>query len=166
MHIYRRVEDDMRPLVKSAMQTSLAVARSVRKTELEGKKNKNKTENAKSAVRDVVRSPSPVPLQKHAGRPKEFETTSSSAPRRLNDIAQAPPEFKKLPHGAVKRAVRGGGGGDGGGGKREGVLSMAQRVMMEEQREKAIARYREMKTNRKREGEGGDERDRDGTDGE
>jgi len=166
VHIYRRVEDDMRPLVKSAMQTSLAVARSVRKTELEGKKNKNKTENAKSAVRDVVRSPSPVPLQKHAGRPKEFETTSSSAPRRLNDIAQAPPEFKKLPHGAVKRAVRGGGGGDGGGGKREGVLSMAQRVMMEGQREKAIARYREMKTNRKREGEGGDERDRDGTDGE
>lgn len=101
-------------------------------------------------------------FDKHAGRPKEFATASSSAPRRLNDIAQAPPEFKRLPRGAVQATTRGASGT--GSGKREGVLSMAQKMMMEQEREKAILRYREMKANRRGEGGGTDERDRTGED--
>ncbi|KAG5348884.1 hypothetical protein C0989_007423, partial [Termitomyces sp. Mn162] len=78
---------------------------------------------------------------KHANKAKEFLTHSSCAPRRLNDIAQAPPEFKRLPRGAVAPD-------QGLGGKRDGVLSMAQKQLMETEREKAIARYREMKNQR------------------
>lgn len=154
----------MRPLVKTAMQGSLLVARNVRKAEIEekaAKKNKDSTSAAKSKLdkKDNVKAPSPPPVEKHAGRPKEFVTTSSSAPRRLNDIAQAPPEFKKLPRGAVRQDD-----GGVGSGKRDGVLSMAQKAMMVEEREKAILRYRELKAKRRREGGGGDERDRDGED--
>ncbi|KAF8875301.1 hypothetical protein BD779DRAFT_214913 [Infundibulicybe gibba] len=99
-HFNRRVEDDMRPLVKSAMQSSLAVSRNARKTEVMAKNDKKNGGKGSSKSRNVtppIRQPSPSPPPKHADRPKEFETLSSSAPRRLNDIAQAPPEFKSFP---------------------------------------------------------------------
>lgn len=145
---YRRVEDDMRPLVKSAMQTSSAASRNVRKTEPEAKHNKSKNTRGKDP------SSTPPPLAKHGGLPKEFQTTSSSAPRRLNDIAQAPPEFKKLPRGASHKATGGANKVRGRAEKLDGVLSMAQKLMMEEEREKAILKYREMK--RKRDEGGGE----------
>jgi hypothetical protein len=71
--------------------------------------------------------------------PKEFEKISTSVPRRLNDVVRAPPDFKKLPRGATRgqeQAFKSG---------KDGILSMAQKVMMEEERAKAIARYRTMK---------------------
>ena len=144
----------MKPLVKSAMQTSSALSRSVRKMEVGAKKPKKIKSSESKVARKPSRSPSP---EKHAGLPKEFQTTSSSAPRRLNDIAQAPPEFKRLPRGAQKAT---GGMKKAGSGrdKHDGVLSMAQKLMMEQEREKAIMRYREMK--QKRRGEEGDGRDR------
>jgi hypothetical protein len=85
-------------------------------------------------------------------RPKEFATTSSAAPRRLNDIATAPPELKRLPRGAAKHPA----GGNAkttkrGAGAGAGVLSMAQRAMMEVERENAIRRYREMKERKAKE---------------
>lgn len=88
-------------------------------------------------------------------KPKEFERVQTSAPKRLNDIVLAPPQLTKLPRKAKKLAAQGGGGGGGlgkgageGGGARslsEGVRSMAQKAMMEEERERAIRLYREMK---------------------
>lgn len=168
-----RVEDDMRPLVKSAVQASNAVVRNARKAEMEVKAKRQQKKNPKADSEDddeekpkpkSKRKPppsAPLPVaDKHADGLKEFEKLSSSTPRRLNDIAQAPPEFKKLPRGAVVAAERASNGT--GSGKREGILSMAQKSMMEKEREKAIARYREMKANRRKAGEGGDERDRDG----
>jgi hypothetical protein len=78
-------------------------------------------------------------------RPKEFATTSSAAPRRLNDIATAPPELKRLPRGAAKHPAGGNAKTTKGASAGAGVLSMAQRAMMEVERENAIRRYREMK---------------------
>ncbi|KAG6845938.1 hypothetical protein H0H93_015961, partial [Arthromyces matolae] len=141
-HFNRRVEDDMRTLVKSAVQSSNAAIRNVAKTEKEARIAKHNAKNgvAKSS-KPVDNPPPPVapPADKHAHKAKEFLTTSTSAPRRLNDIAQAPPEFKRLPRGAVTSE-------QGSAGKREGVISMAQKLMLEQEREKAIARYRELKS--------------------
>lgn len=160
-HFNRQVEDGMRPLVKSAVQSSSAQARKVKKSELDAK-SKSKSKNTATAA-DTKRDPSqrPEPVSKHDGRPTEFQKSSTSAPRRLNDIAQAPPEFKKLPRGVKDRvdktkALSG----------REGVLSMKQKLMMEEEREKAIARYRALKERRRLEGGGGGERYAGGDDDE
>lgn len=148
----------MRPLVKSAMQSSLSVARNVRKAEVEAKakakeqKILSKTATSKTPKSRRSRSPSPLPPQPkipHADGMKEFKTTSSSAPRRLNDIAQAPPEFKQLPRGAAVTKP-GKGQGDAGGGVAGSVVSMAQKLMMEQEREKAILRYRQLKASRRK----------------
>ncbi|KAF7967842.1 hypothetical protein HWV62_32918 [Athelia sp. TMB] len=153
-HFNRRVEHDMRPLVKSAIQLSSAQVRKVKKIELEEKAKSKPSKKSKAAEEEPERSPSPPPV-KHAGRPKEFQKNSTSAPRRLNDIAQAPPEFKKLPRGAVEADKLKPNGSAG----REGVLSMKQKAMMEEEREKVIARYRALKERRRAEGGFGGERD-------
>ncbi|KAF8989944.1 hypothetical protein BDQ17DRAFT_1256344 [Cyathus striatus] len=143
-HFNKRVEDDMRPLVRSAAQVAKATKRIAIREELKlQKENKKGKKNAGKSVKEAAREPSPPPVptpSKHANSVKEFATLSSSAPRRLNDIAQAPPEFKKLPRGATANST----------GKHEGVLSMAQKSMMEKEREKAIARYRELKASRRK----------------
>ena len=58
---------------------------------------------------------------------------------------QAPPEIKKLPRKAKKLAAEGGQKGEGMKSLRDGVMSMAQKAIMEEERERAIRLYREMK---------------------
>ena len=73
--------------------------------------------------------------------PREFQTISSSAPRSLHEVVQAPPEFHKLPRGARRSR-------DSSDAAR-GVLSMAQKTMMEKEREDAIARYRALKQKRR-----------------
>ncbi|KAH9480099.1 hypothetical protein JR316_0006696 [Psilocybe cubensis] len=152
-HFNRRVEDDLRPLVKSAMQTSLAVSRNVSKAEREARLQKKGNGKSKPVEEEVkkprVHSP-PLQEDKFVGRQKEFQSASSSAPRRLNDIAQAPPELKKLPRGATKSI-----------GKRDGVLSMSQKVMMEAERQKAIMRYRQLKADRRQTGDVGDKLEND-----
>jgi hypothetical protein len=79
-------------------------------------------------------------------RATDFETTNSSAPRRLNDIAQAPPSFVRLPkeRGSAAALARLK-GEKRGSSKAEGVVSMAQRARMDEERERAVKRYRELK---------------------
>ena len=141
----------MRPLVKAAMQSSNATARSTRKSEIDvkTKKQRRNVTNVKAIVDEDdgattknTRKLSLPAVDQHASSRKEFMEHSSSAPRRLNDVAQAPPEFKNLPGraAALQGSVR--------NGKREGVLSMAQKSMMEQEREKVILRYRELKAQR------------------
>ncbi|KAH9029535.1 hypothetical protein EDB84DRAFT_1496102 [Lactarius hengduanensis] len=139
-HFNRRVEDHMRPLVRSAMLASAATERKERKAvTVNGTPRESK---ARSSVGKAEGTPSiAAGGDKHRDRPKEFATISSARPRRLNDIATAPPELKKLPRrrasdlGAKHARTKAVGS----------VLSMAQRAMMETERENAIRRYREMK---------------------
>jgi hypothetical protein len=89
-------------------------------------------------------------------RPKEFAAMSSAAPRRLNDIAMAPPRLKKFPRGVKTKHNSPASGGEkakagAGAGAGAGVLSMARRVMVEAERESAIKRYREMKERKTKE---------------
>ncbi|KAI0331688.1 hypothetical protein GY45DRAFT_1345206 [Cubamyces sp. BRFM 1775] len=158
-HFNRRVEDAMRHSVREAMQSSSAKMRKARKEELEEKSTKTTADpklRSKSRGRgdddsdddsDIGRA---KPASRHPGakddKPKDFEKLSTSAPKRLNDIVQAPPDLKKLPRKAKKLAEQGGiKKGEGAKTLREGVLSMAQKAQMEEERERAIRLYREMK---------------------
>ena len=143
----------MRPTVQSTIQSSQALERRTRKT-FSGPRKKESAWN--QTTRQVtgrrLRGQSPTVAVAALGskstdpneddayeRPKEFTQLSSSAPRRLNDIAQRPPEMKEMPWGT--KCVN-------FGAQREGILSMAQRTMMEQEREKAIARYRVLKASR------------------
>ncbi|KAK7045776.1 hypothetical protein VNI00_007177 [Paramarasmius palmivorus] len=155
-HYNKRVEDSMRPVVREAMKTSLATIRSAKKQELEEKVAKKSGSEQKVRQNDpssVEHSP-PLSASKHAGKAKEFQTLSSSAPKRLNDIVQAPPDIIRL-----KNATRRTGGESAGGAigsKRDGILSMAQKQMMETERAKAIARYRELKAAKRKDGDAGE----------
>jgi len=73
----------------------------------------------------------------------EFEKASTSAPKRINDIVQAPPQFKHLPRNAKKIVTT-----SGKGKKSDAIVSMAQKAMMEAERENVIRRYRELKERR------------------
>ncbi|KAH8983729.1 hypothetical protein EDB86DRAFT_3085197 [Lactarius hatsudake] len=143
-HFNRRVEDHMRPLVQSAMRASAATERKERKAAtVNGTPRESK---ARSSVGNAEGTTTTTPStaaggDKHRDRPKEFATISSARPRRLNDIATAPPDLEKLPRrrasdlGAKPARTKAVGS----------VVSMAQRAMMETERENAIRRYREMK---------------------
>ena len=139
----------MMPLIRTAMQQSSSQVRRARKHEIgEGV---TKSAQGKTAINHVSRTnvSNPSPASTHISqlqsrdKPKEFCIASTSAPRRLNDIAQEPPQFSKLPRGAKT-------GKDPSQTNMTGVLSMAQKVMMEEEREKVIKRYRELKARRLR----------------
>lgn len=144
----------MRPLVKSAVQSLLAVARNKVKAEKGAHAEAKKAKHGSSQIKKVQSTEnttcdiSPPPrIDKHAGRPKEFQVSSSSIPRRLNDIAKAPPEFKKVSRGASSTTIA---------GRADGVLSMSQKLMMDQERTLAIARYRELKADRQQAGDRGD----------
>jgi hypothetical protein len=136
--------------VQFAIQSSLADKRKKLKAEkAEAKKAKHgssqpgKVHSTEETTRDITPPPR---IDKHADRPKEFQVASSSVPRRLNDIAKAPPEFKKLPRGASSTVT----------GIADGVLSMSQKLMMDQERTMAIARYRKLKADRRQAGDRGD----------
>jgi hypothetical protein len=164
----RRVEDHMRPLVRSAVRASAATERKAKKAATvaaaSSHKNADKTRQPSKASPSSITHKSSkahaedasLPSSSARARrddddndlPKEFATTSSSAPRRLNDVALAPPDLKKPPRGVAKLSSSGGKAKAGAG-----VLSMAQRVMMEVERENAIRRYREMRQRKAEEGD-------------
>ncbi|KAJ7051526.1 hypothetical protein C8F01DRAFT_1091479 [Mycena amicta] len=79
-------------------------------------------------------------------KPKEFQRTSSATPRRLNDIAQAPPDLSAL----VRKAQQKPSGAKVGVAKEKAkqVLSPAQQLQLAQAREDAIRRYRELKAER------------------
>jgi len=139
---FRRVEDHMRPLVQSAMRASAATERKERRAAaVNGTPRESKFRSSIGKIE--AEGTTAVGDDKHRDRPKEFATISSARPRRLNDIATAPPELKKLPRGASNLGAK-----NSAPARMKavgGVLSMAQRAMMETERENAIRRYREMK---------------------
>ncbi|EEB94365.1 hypothetical protein MPER_06833, partial [Moniliophthora perniciosa FA553] len=142
-HYNKRVEDSMRPLVRNAMKTSLATIRGAKKQEAAKKplvQEKNKKEDVESSA-----DPSPSPS---SSKPKEFKVLPSSAPKRLNDIVQAPPEMIRLKNSRTQRSLD----RHAATSKRDGVISMAQKQMMEVEREKAIARYRQLKAAKRKDG--------------
>ncbi|RDX51375.1 hypothetical protein OH76DRAFT_1379201 [Lentinus brumalis] len=161
-HFNRRVEESMRHTVKEAMQSSSARMRQVRKEELAAseKEKKKRTAGAEERTKGRKRiragdesdsddDPSPRKAKAKEAGPKDFEKISTSAPKRLNDIVQAPPNIKQLPRKAKKLAAQGGSQKDAGGQSlSDGVRSMAQKAMLEEERERAIRLYREMKKGR------------------
>ncbi|KAG2127045.1 hypothetical protein BD769DRAFT_1357441 [Suillus cothurnatus] len=168
-HFNKRVESSMMPLIRTAMQQSSAQVRKVQKREIEqgvAKPAAQATTMINNAGRADVSNPSShtstntapsradasnlslltlasTPQRQSRDKPKEFRVSSTSAPRRLNDIAQEPPRFGKLPRGA--RSDK-----DSSKEKVAGILSMAQKAMMEEERENVIKRYRELKARKLR----------------
>lgn len=169
-HFNKRVESSMMPLIRTAMQQSSAQVRKVQKREIEQGVSKpaaaQVTMMINNASRADVSNPSPptstntppscadasklspptltsTSQRQPRDKPKEFRVSSTSAPRRLNDIAQEPPRFGKLPRGA--RSDK-----DSSKEKVTGILSMAQKAMMEEERENVIKRYRELKAKKLR----------------
>jgi hypothetical protein len=139
----------MMPLIRTAMQQSSSQVRRVQKHEME--EGPTKPAQGKTAINKASRLDVLNPLstairtaqQQPRDTPKEFRVASTSAPRRLNDIAQEPPQFGKLPRGAQSSK-------DSSQAKVVGILSMAQKAMMEEERENVIKRYRELKAKRLR----------------
>ncbi|KAL5523685.1 hypothetical protein ACEPAG_7858 [Sanghuangporus baumii] len=156
-HFRQRVEDDMRPLIRSAMKNTMSLSKQKLKQsqkdaeQLANERSKGISEHDEADSEDASfdrrkgkrkgRSPSP-----------DFLRVSSSAPKRLNDVVQAPPELKPAPR--LKRLAeksqnkkaqdRQGSAiedeeGDGG------VITLQQKRMMELEREKAINRYRALK---------------------
>lgn len=73
----------------------------------------------------------------------DFAKASTSAPKRVNDVVQAPPQINHFPRNAKKIVAA-----SGKGKKSDMVISMAQKAMMEAERENAIQRYRELKERR------------------
>jgi len=159
-HFNRRVEDAMRPEVRSAMKASSSRAKKVRKEE-EAARAEKVTSSKKDAPskRDAGdENPAPESAKKISAKgkeravaenddqPKDFQRLSTSAPRRLNDIVQAPPELKKPPRGVAKiAAAKDESGKVDPKSLKEGVMSMAQKAMMEEERLRVVKLYREMK---------------------
>ena len=84
----------------------------------------------------------PVPVQDRGeDQPStEFAKMSTSAPKSVNDIVQAPPQIKHLPRNAKKIVAA-----SGKSKKSDAIISMARKAMMETERENAIKRYRELK---------------------
>lgn len=137
------------PLIKTAVRQSSAQARRVRREEaaLETLKRGKQGDNARNPLLESPKKRSDPPPTAAADGGivnvrKEFQVVSTSAPRRLNDIAQEPPVLKKFP-GVTKNDAA-----------PSGVLSMAQKAMMEEERDKAIRYYRELKAKKLRESGG------------
>jgi len=114
------------------MQKARAIERNAARQERVGRaagsKTKNiiakKIDNSDKSMDTCDEDVSPASPQS----PKEFAT---ALPKRLNDIAQEPPDFKKLPRGASSFSS-----------KKGEVLPMSQKLLMEKEREKAIQRYR------------------------
>ncbi|KAG1720781.1 hypothetical protein EDB19DRAFT_1646877 [Suillus lakei] len=149
-HFNKRVESSMMPLIRTAMQESSAQAKTMinnaSRADVSNPSPPTSTNTPPSRTDASNLSPltfTNTPQRQHRDKPKEFRVSSTSAPRRLNDIAQEPPRFGKLPRGARS-------GKESSKEKVAGILSMAQKAMMEEERENIIKRYRELKAKKLR----------------
>ena len=148
----------MRPLVKSAVQSSSTHMRKLAKgTSNKVDEKSGKTSNLSGPIASAGKMEQPRNFTRPRPKPDsaqdrvedqkvpstEFEKASTSAPKRVNDIVQAPPQIKHLPRNAKKIVAT-----SGKGKKSDAVISMAQKVMMEAERENVIQRYRELKERR------------------
>lgn len=115
------------------MQTARAIERNATKQERDPtSKSKNVTPK-QIVTTDEIKETRDEDLS--SASPKEFAT---AVPKRLNDVAQAPPELKKLPRGASSFPS-----------KKGDILPMSQRLLMEKERERVIQRYRELRASRR-----------------
>lgn len=136
----------MIPLIKTALRHSSSQQRKIRKQEArQGVGTQSAGQGDLEACSKRSQNVGPVTACDAESnnlqmKDREFLKASTATPRRLHDIAQAPPEITKFPRGS----------GQPRNDKSSGVLSMAQKVMMEEEREKAIKHYRELKARRSR----------------
>ncbi|KAJ7668285.1 hypothetical protein B0H14DRAFT_2657991 [Mycena olivaceomarginata] len=90
----------------------------------------------------------PIHVEKHVSRPKEFARTSSAAPHRLYDIAQAPPEFSSFAHKKSADPILSLSGNNQTTGTPAGkasILSPAQQLAMAVAREDAVRSYRRLR---------------------
>ncbi|KAJ7848005.1 hypothetical protein B0H14DRAFT_2285037, partial [Mycena olivaceomarginata] len=156
-HFNKRIETDMRPLVRSAVQSSLATVRAQHKkgagatpsepaSPTSAPTSKPTPQSLKSSDKSKpAEDTPPTDVDKHASRPKEFTRTSSAAPRRLNDIAQAPPELSSF---ARKKSSTNTPTGKAGG-KSTKVSTPAQQRATAAAREDAVRQYRVLKASRR-----------------
>lgn len=140
----------MRPIIRSAIQASKATVRQSFKAEMKARQ-RAKALQQDSSGKAALTSPSNADEGKskpkdsassaadaNVASAKEFAKASTSVPRRLNDVVQAPPSLTTLRLSTRKLQ-------QGIGASNRDVLSIAQRSLMEREREKAIQRYRELK---------------------
>lgn len=73
---------------------------------------------------------------------KEFAKFSSSAPKRLHEVAMAPPILTRGPRGS---GVGKGAGAGKSGGTAKAPVSMARQLVLEQERERAVGMYRALK---------------------
>lgn len=125
----------------------------------EDSEEKKKPTKAKKAVPPKVAPPTAQETKDKKNKKllQEFlPATSSSAPKRLNDIAMAPPTLT-LPRFATKaiktNAKAAEAGGTAGAAAARMGLSLAQQRILEEERERVILRYRELKERKGLKGE-------------
>ncbi|KZT34029.1 hypothetical protein SISSUDRAFT_1065655 [Sistotremastrum suecicum HHB10207 ss-3] len=122
-HFNQRVEDDMRGTMRQVRIKS----KKIKPPENPPSKSKQSSSSAAGIASDTPDT-QPLPVAKEfASRPK---TT------RLNDIAQAPPTLTHKPRKAQNAQNF---------KKTDGLVSLAQKQMMEAERETAIERYRELR---------------------
>lgn len=143
----------MRPLVKSAVQSSSAhmrkFAKGMPKIDRKSQNNLDSSGPSSSVKMKQLRNdtkPDSDPAQDRdqRGNPSiDFAKAPTSTPKSVNDIVQAPPQIKHLPRNAKKIVAA-----SEKGKKADAVVSMAQKAMMEAERENAIQRYRELKERR------------------
>jgi dihydroxyacid dehydratase/phosphogluconate dehydratase len=147
----------MRPLMKSAVQSSSARMRRSAKEmskriDRKFQKPLDSSGPLSSAKMKQLRNgtkPDPDAAQNRDSSGQrgkasiDFAKASTSVPKSVNDIVQAPPQINHLPRNAKKIVAA-----SGKGKKSDAVISMAQKASMEVERENAIQRYRELKERR------------------
>lgn len=161
--VCRRVDDDLRSTVTSAMKSTASASKqklkeSQKDAQLTAKRPSRKQPRNVDSESDSDNEDS----QKQPGAATRREPSldfirhSSSAPKRLNDIVKAPPELKgmfrlarlaeisKRTSSILAKRKRDGDGGEDDDGS-DSILSAQQRRMLELEREKAINRYRALK---------------------
>ncbi|KAH7340964.1 hypothetical protein B0J17DRAFT_340589 [Rhizoctonia solani] len=112
----RRVEDVHRPLVRGAMKRGKGDEKQ------KGKRKREAEEEEEEEERPV----------------REFASVSSSVPKRLNQVALAPPVLTKGPRGS----------GVGKARDKAPAVSMARKVVLEQERERAVEMYRALKASK------------------
>ena len=161
--LYRRVDDDLRSSITNAMKNTSSVSKQKLKESQKGaaptthkSRKQRKIDDADSAS-DGGNSQKGVMAGERKERDLDFVRYSSSAPKRLNDIAQAPPELKGVPrlarlvekskskHTTMNSTKKSKGVSEDEDDSAGSILTAQQKRMMELEREKAINRYRALK---------------------
>jgi hypothetical protein len=158
-------------------QTEAKAARDEKKRKEEAGEAMSEDEEAagsdgedKPTTKKAKKAPTPKPAPPTAQETKDkknkkllqefLPAASSSAPKRLNDIAMAPPSLtlprfatKAIKSNAADKAKAGEMGGTAGAAAARMGLSLAQQRILEEERERVILRYRELKERKGLKGE-------------